>query len=59
VLLQLFAVYFSPLAAVLGTVKPSATDWILIASCGLLPIGIVEMTKFAFRQPRKVLSAYR
>ncbi|HWF89492.1 MAG TPA: cation-transporting P-type ATPase, partial [Pyrinomonadaceae bacterium] len=30
VLLQLCAAYFSPLAAVLGTVKPSATDWIVI-----------------------------
>jgi Ca2+-transporting ATPase len=53
VLLQLFAVYLSPLAAVLGTVKPSATDWVVIGSCGLLPIGIVEMTKFAFRRRRR------
>ena len=28
VLLQLSAVYLSPLAAALGTVKPSLTDWI-------------------------------
>jgi Ca2+-transporting ATPase len=59
VLLQLFAVYFSPLASVLGTVEPSATDWIVIGSCGLLPIGIVEMTKFEFRQQREMLSVYR
>jgi Ca2+-transporting ATPase len=59
VMLQLFAVYFSPLAAVLGTVKPLATDWIVIASCGLLPIGIVEMAKFAFRQRQEVLSVCR
>jgi Ca2+-transporting ATPase len=52
VLLQLFAVYLSPLAAILGTVKPSATDWIVIAGCGLLTIGIVEVTKLAFRPPR-------
>ena len=58
VTLQLFAVYFSPLAAVLGTVEPSATDWIVIGSCGLLPIGIVEMTKFAFRRRREMLAAY-
>lgn len=50
VLLQLFAVYFSPLAAVLGTVKPLATDWIVIVGCGLLPIGIVEITKFVRRR---------
>jgi len=59
VMLQIFAVYVSPLAAVLGTVKPSATDWIVIGSCGLLPIGIVEMTKFAFRRQREMLSVYR
>jgi len=50
VLLQLCAAYFSPLAAVLGTVKPSATDWIVIGGCSLLPIGIVEVAKFAFRR---------
>jgi Ca2+-transporting ATPase len=58
VMLQLFAVYLSPLAAVLGTVKPLAADWIVIASCGLLPIGIVEMAKFAFRQRQEALSVY-
>ena len=51
-LLQLLAIYFSPLAAILGTVKPSATDWVVIGSCGLLTIGIVEITKFAFRRRR-------
>jgi Ca2+-transporting ATPase len=49
VMLQLSAVYVSPLATVLGTVTPVATDWIVIASCGLLTIGIVEVTKFAGR----------
>ena len=52
VVLQLLAVYLTPLAAVLGTVQPSLTDWLVIASCGLLPIGIVELTKFAFRGRR-------
>ena len=52
VTLQLFAVYLSPLAAVLGTVKPSATDWIVITSCGLLTIAIVEVTKFVARRRR-------
>lgn len=58
VMLQLFAVYLSPLAAVLGTVKPSATDWIVIGSCGLLPIIIVETTKFAFSRRREMVSVY-
>src|SRR5262249_33251814 len=33
VLLQLAAVLFSPLAEVLGTVRPSTIDWIVISSC--------------------------
>jgi Ca2+-transporting ATPase len=49
VLLQLLAIYLSPLAAVLGTVTPSTIDWIVIGSCGLLPIVIVEAAKLAFR----------
>ena len=52
VLLQLFAAYFSPFAAVLGTVRPSATDWIVIACCGLLAVGIVEVTILVFRRRR-------
>jgi Ca2+-transporting ATPase len=53
VLLQLFAAYFAPLAAVLGTVGPSTTDWIVISSSGLLAIVIVEITKLFFTQRRK------
>ena len=49
VILQLCAVYLAPLAAVLGTVKPSTTDWLVIGSCGLLAIGLVELTKFAWQ----------
>ena len=49
VLLQLLAVYFAPLAAVLGTVKPLAIDWVVVAGCGLLAICIVEVTKFINR----------
>ena len=55
VTLQLLAAYFSPLAAVLGTVKPSPTDWLVIVSCGLLTIGIVEVTKFAFPRRAKIV----
>jgi Ca2+-transporting ATPase len=52
VLLQLLAVYFAPLAAILGTVKPSLTDWIVITSGGLLTIVIVEITKLIHRLRR-------
>lgn len=56
VTLQLFAAYLSPLAAVLGTVKPSPTDWLVIGGCGLLPIVIVELVKFAFRRRQETIS---
>jgi len=48
--LQLCAVYFSPLAAILGTVRPSNLDWLLICVSGLLPIGVVEIVKRTQRQ---------
>ena len=53
VALQLLAVYFSPLARVLGTVEPTATDWVIICSAGLLVIGIVELAKLAFRRQQR------
>jgi Ca2+-transporting ATPase len=49
VLLQLSAIYFPPLAAILDTVKPTLTDWVVIGGCGLLTIGIVELAKLAHR----------
>ncbi|MGH9928298.1 MAG: cation-translocating P-type ATPase [Pyrinomonadaceae bacterium] len=48
-LLQLLAVYLSPLAVVLGTVKPLAVDWLIVGLCVLAPLAIVETTKFASR----------
>ena len=47
--LQLLAVYFSPLARILGTVRPSETDWLVILLCSLAPILIVEATKTVTR----------
>ena len=52
VALQLLAAYFAPLAEVLGTVKPSAMDWIVICSSGLLAVAVVEVAKAAFRRKR-------
>jgi Ca2+-transporting ATPase len=49
ILLQLLAVYLSPLAMVLGTVRPLPVDWLVISFCALATIGIVEATKFAVR----------
>ncbi len=47
--LQLLAVYFSPLARILGTVQPSTTDWLVIVLCSLAPVLIVEVTKTVTR----------
>ena len=49
ILLQLSAVYFAPLANVLGTTKPSLIDWMVIVGGGLLTIVIVEIVKFMSR----------
>ncbi len=47
--LQLLAVYVSPLARVLGTVRPSETDWLIVSLCVAAPVVIVEVTKAVFR----------
>ena len=43
--LQLFAVYFAPLAKILNTVPPNYIDWLVIISSIILPVIIVEITK--------------
>lgn len=50
--LQLLAVYLSPLARVLGTVRPSATDWLIVSLCVVTPVVIVELTKAVVRWKR-------
>jgi len=50
--LQLLAAYFSPLSVILGTVKPSLMDWVVICSSGLLAIVVVEVAKAIFRYRR-------
>ncbi len=47
--LQLLAVFVSPLARVLGTVEPSATDWLVVVACSFAPIAVVELTKAVAR----------
>ena len=48
--LQLIAVFVSPLARVLGTVRPNETDWLIIGLCIALPVLVVEMTKLYQRK---------
>jgi len=49
VLLQLLAIYFSPLAIVLGTERLSEIDWMVIGICFVVPVIVVEISKAAVR----------
>ncbi|HZS03506.1 MAG TPA: HAD-IC family P-type ATPase [Blastocatellia bacterium] len=48
--LQLLAVWLPPLARVLRTVPPVATDWGIIGLSVIMPVIIVELTKFILRR---------
>ena len=50
VLLQLLAVYLPPLSVVLGTVRLNASDWIIVGSCVVGPVVVVEISKAATRR---------
>jgi len=50
--LQLLAVYFAPLARVLGVVPPNAADGVVIAIAAVVPVVIVEVTKAFARRGR-------
>lgn len=45
ILLQLFAIYFAPLARVLDIIQPNKMDWLITLICVFLPIAVVETTK--------------
>jgi len=51
--LQLLAIYFSPLAKVLGTVHLLTVDWLIVAVCTIAPIVVVECTKALGRRQKK------
>jgi Ca2+-transporting ATPase len=55
VLLQLLAIYFSPLSVVLGTVRLSAIDWIIVGLCVVGPVIFVEISKAMTRRTRVAL----
>ena len=48
--LQLLAVYFHPLAIVLGTEPPNQTDWLVTGLTVISPIFVVETIKFCNRR---------
>ncbi|HEU4875223.1 MAG TPA: HAD-IC family P-type ATPase [Pyrinomonadaceae bacterium] len=45
VLLQFLAIYFSPLAIVLGTTRLAEIDWMVIGFCVVAPLIVVEISK--------------
>ena len=45
VLLQFLAIYFSPLATVLGTTRLVEIDWLVIGICVVMPVIVVEISK--------------
>jgi hypothetical protein len=47
VLLQFLAIFFSPLAIVLGTTRLVEIDWIVIGFCVVAPVIVVEISKAA------------
>lgn len=53
IVLQLIAVYFSPVSAVLDLTSPLAEDWLIIALCVILPIGVVEISKLGSTYTKK------
>jgi Ca2+-transporting ATPase len=50
IVLQILAIYFAPLAQVLDTVRPTATDFGVILLATVSPIIIVEITKLFARR---------
>jgi Ca2+-transporting ATPase len=49
VLLQLLAIYFSPLAVVLDTNRLLEVDWVVVGFCVVAPVIVVEISKAAVR----------
>ena len=52
IVLQLLAVYFTPLARVLDVVPPNAADGVVIAIAAVVPVVVVEVTKAFARRGR-------
>ena len=59
ILLQFFAVYFSPLAIVLGTARLAEIDWMVIGFCVVAPVIVVEISKATAKRTTSRLEAGR
>jgi len=57
VLLQFLAIYFSPLAIVLGTARLADIDWLVVGFCVVVPIIIVEISKAAAKRTGSLVEA--
>jgi len=49
ILLQLLAIYLSPLAIVLGTERLAEIDWMVVGFCVVAPVIVVEISKAVVR----------
>jgi Ca2+-transporting ATPase len=45
--LHVALVYLAPVAAVFGVVPLSATDWLIVLGCSLVPLALIDTTKRA------------
>ena len=53
VILQMLAIYFTPLARILDTVRPNMNDLVVIVISIILPVVVVEITKVFARLSKK------
>jgi Ca2+-transporting ATPase len=52
--LQILAIYLTPLASLLQTVRLTATDWMIVAAAFIAPVIIMEVVKTFLRRRRDV-----
>ena len=56
-LLQFLAIYFSPLAIVLGTTRLAEIDWMVIGFCVVAPVIVVEISKATAKRTESSVEA--
>ena len=59
VLLQFLAIYFSPLAVVLGTTRLAEIDWLVVGFCIVAPVVVVEISKAEAKRTGSQVEARR
>ena len=57
ILLQFLAIYFSPLAIVLGPTPLAEIDWMVIGFCVVAPVIVVEISKATAKRTVSLVEA--